>query len=411
MSNLYCQLSGYRLTTAEILYHLPDHPAACINSAVSTCGGLALAKLAAARAVSPHLMTSVAPSSLLAATHGSSARGDRGIALWLFGCAAMIFLMVVIGGVTRLTESGLSITEWQPIAGVIPPSSDADWAREFDHYKAIPQYQALHASMTLAEFKTIFFWEYLHRLWGRLIGIAFGVPFLWFLVARRLSWALAPKLAVLLVLGGLQGALGWYMVESGLAGRIEVSQYRLVAHLLAAVALYLAILWVALDLWPSRAPESAAYGSLRRVLTALLTLALLTLAAGGFVAGLRAGYVYNTFPLMNGYIVPPDYATAGAWYLNPFESLAAAQFDHRALAELTWLFVMGAWLWSLRLDLTPELRTALHAMAAVATVQLGLGIATLLLVVPLPLAVAHQAGALLLVTAILVARHVTRPAL
>jgi cytochrome c oxidase assembly protein subunit 15 len=399
-------------------------------------------------------MTSTAPSTLLATPRTpAAARGDGGIALWLFGCAAMIFLMVVIGGITRLTESGLSITEWQPIAGVIPPLSDADWAREFGHYKAIPQYQAIHAGMMLDEFKTIFFWEYIHRLWGRLIGVAFAVPFLWFLWTRRLSWALAPKLALLFVLGGFQGALGWYMVESGLADRIEVSQYRLVAHLLAAVALYLAILWVALDLWrrpatltlpelrsgslplplrgrgadnPSPAlgreregpigtsrweREGVAPASLRRVLTALLALALVTLAAGGFVAGLRAGYVYNTFPLMNGYVVPPDYATVSPWYLNPFESLAAAQFDHRVLAELTWLSVIGVWLWSLLLDLAREVRMALHALAAVATLQLGLGIATLVLVVPLSFAAAHQAGALLLATAILAARHAARPAL
>ena len=389
-------------------------------------------------------MTSLAPSSLVEPAPAATARGDRGIALWLFGCAAMIFLMVVIGGVTRGTESGLSITEWQPISGVIPPLSDTDWAQEFDHYKAIPQYQAIHAGMTLGEFKTIFFWEYLHRLWGRLIGVAFGVPFLWFLATRRLSWALAPKLAVLFVLGGLQGALGWYMVESGLADRIEVSQYRLVAHLLAAVALYLAILWVALDVWrPLTLPSGNADGplplplrgrgahypspalgreregpvaqqregeglvpaTLRRTLTALLLLALITLAAGGFVAGLRAGYVYNTFPLMNGYVIPPDYVTTTLWYLNPFESLAAAQFDHRGLAELTWLSAIGLWLWSLRRDLARELRLALHALAAAASLQFGLGIATLLLVVPIPLAVAHQAGALLLVTTILVARH------
>ena len=349
----------------------------------------------------------------------------------------MIFLMVVIGGITRLTESGLSITEWQPLSGVIPPLSEVGWAQEFDHYKAIPQYRAIHAGMTLPEFKTIFFWEYLHRLWGRLIGVAFAVPFLWFLVTRRLSWALAPKLAVLFVLGGLQGALGWYMVESGLADRIEVSQYRLVAHLLAAVALYLAIVWVAFDLWRpltlpalragslplppkrgrgaistnasstkrEREGEGVAPASLRRALTALLVLAVVTLAAGGFVAGVRAGYVYNTFPLMNGYVVPPDYVTTAPWYLNPFESLAAAQFDHRVLAELTWLASIGMWFWSLRLDLASEVRLALHALAAIATLQLGLGIATLLLVVPIPLAVMHQAGALLLVTAILAARH------
>jgi cytochrome c oxidase assembly protein subunit 15 len=280
------------------------------------------------------------------------------------------------------------------------------WADEFERYRQIPQYRAIHPDMTLAEFKTIFFWEYLHRLWGRLIGVVFAAPFLWFLWKRRISWALAPRLAGLFVLGGLQGALGWYRVRSGLADRIEVSQYRLVAHLVAAVAIYLAALWVALDLLaPRREGGSAGLG---RPLTLLLGLAVLTLIAGGFVAGLRAGYVYNSFPLMNGYVIPPDYGAGLPWYRAPFESLAAAQFDHRLLAELTWVTTVALWLWSLRLDLALRLRVALHALAAVATLQLALGIATLLLVVPIPLAAAHQAVAILLLTSALVARHAAR---
>ncbi len=232
------------------------------------------------------------------------------------------------------------------------------------------------------------------------------MPFLWFLWKRQISRAFAPRLAGLFVLGGLQGVLGWYMVKSGLADRIEVSQYRLVAHLLAAAAIYLAALWVALDLLtPRREGDSAMLG---RRLTLLLGLAALTLVAGGFVAGLRAGYIYNTYPLMNGYVIPPDYGAGLPWYRAPFESLAAAQFDHRVLAELTWLVTATLWLWSLRLDLTPRLRTAMHALAAMATLQLALGIATLLLVVPIPLAAAHQAGAILLLTAVLVARHAAR---
>ncbi|HYC13394.1 MAG TPA: COX15/CtaA family protein [Stellaceae bacterium] len=338
-----------------------------------------------------------------------AARPERAIALWLLVCCGMIFLMVVIGGVTRLTESGLSITEWKPVSGVIPPFSDADWAQEFDRYKAIPQYQAIHADMTLAEFKTIFLWEYLHRLWGRLIGVVFAVPFLWFLWKGRLSRSLAPKLAVIFVLGGLQGALGWFMVESGLADRIEVSQYRLVAHLGAALILYLAILWVALDLlqpWPAGTTNSA----LRRAASALLGLAFVTLLAGGFVAGLRAGLLYNTFPLMNGGLLPPDFAALAPWYLNPFENPAAAQFDHRVLAECTWLLALVLWLASRRHALSRGLRRAFDALALIATVQLGLGIATLLLVVPIPLAAAHQAGAVALLTAIIVARHGLREA-
>lgn len=329
---------------------------------------------------------------------------ERAIALWLLVCCGMIFLIVVIGGVTRLTESGLSITEWRPISGVIPPLNDAEWVREFDRYKAIPQYQAIHADMTLAEFKTIFFWEYIHRLWGRLIGVVFALPPLWFLWKRRLSRALAPKLAAIFVLGGLQGVLGWFMVKSGLADRIEVSQYRLVAHLAAALILYLVVLWVALGL---RRPSSdiAAAPALRRAVTCLLAFAFVTALAGGFVAGLRAGYVYNTFPLMNGDVLPLDYSALSPWYLNPFENPPAAQFDHRVLAELTWLFALGLWLMSWRFDLSASARRAFHVLALVATGQLGLGIATLLLVVPIPLAAAHQAGAVALLTAILVARH------
>jgi heme a synthase len=342
----------------------------------------------------------------LRAAAPAAAASDRAIAFWLLACCAMIFLMVVIGGVTRLTESGLSITEWKPVAGVIPPLTEHEWADEFERYRQIPQYRAIHPDMTLAEFKTIFFWEYLHRLWGRLIGVVFAAPFLWFLWRRQISWALAPKLAGLFVLGGLQGVLGWYMVRSGLADRIEVSQYRLVAHLVAAVAIYLAALWVALDLLAPRREDGGA--GLGRPLTLLLGLATLTLIAGGFVAGLRAGYVYNSFPLMNGYVIPPDYGAGLPWYRAPFESLAAAQFDHRLLAELTWVTMVALWLWSLRLDLAPRLRAALHALAAVATVQLALGITTLLLVVPIPLAAAHQAGAILLLTSVLVARHAAR---
>ena len=335
---------------------------------------------------------------------------ERPIALWLLACCAMMFLIVVIGGVTRLTESGLSITEWQPVTGILPPMGEAQWQAEFDKYKAIPQYRAIHADMTLGQFKQIFFWEYLHRLWARLIGVVFAAPFLYFVLRGRIPWRLAPRLAGLFVLGGLQGALGWYMVKSGLAERIEVSQYRLAAHLAMAVIIYAATLWVALDLlWPRAAaalgrPQAA----LRRGAGAVLGLVFLTLIAGAFVAGLRAGYIDNTFPLMQGGFVPPDYAPLSPWWRSWFEDPATAQFDHRLLAELTWAAIVVLWLWSLRLHLPARVRVAVHALAALATLQAGLGIATLLLVVPLPLAVAHQAGAMLLLTAALVARHALR---
>jgi heme a synthase len=346
-------------------------------------------------------------SSLVLSAAPSRAAAERPIAWWLLACCAMMFLIVVIGGITRLTESGLSITEWQPVTGVLPPLSHAEWQAEFDKYKAIPQYRAIHPDMTLAAFKQIFFWEYLHRLWARLIGVVFAAPFLYFLLRGRIPWRLAPRLAGLFVLGGLQGALGWYMVKSGLSQRIEVSQYRLAAHLATAVIIYAATLWVALDLlWP-RAAAALRDGHmmLRRGTGLVLGLVFLTLVAGAFVAGLRAGYIDNTFPLMEGSFVPPDYAPLAPLWRSWFEDPTTAQFDHRLLAELTWAAVVMLWLYSLRVDLPRRARVALHALAALATLQAGLGISTLLLVVPLPLAVAHQAGALLLLTAALVTRH------
>jgi heme a synthase len=326
------------------------------------------------------------------------------IALWLLACCAMVFLMVVIGGITRLTESGLSITEWQPVAGILPPFGQAEWQAAFERYQAIPQYRAIHGDMDLAAFKTIFFWEYLHRLWGRLIGLVFAVPFLYFLVRRRLPGSLAPKLALIFALGALQGAIGWYMVMSGLSGRIEVSQYRLALHLAAAVLVYAAMLWVALDLLAPRAMAPHEPG-LRHGLSAIIGALCLTMVAGSFVAGLRAGYVFNTFPLMNGALVPDGYWQLSPWYRNWFETLATVQFDHRVLAEASFAAIAALWLYARRLDLAPPARAALHALAALAVLQAALGVATLLLVVPLPLAVLHQAGAMLVLTAALVARH------
>lgn len=335
----------------------------------------------------------------------------------------MIFLMVLIGGITRLTESGLSITEWKPIEGVLPPLGTAQWQDAFADYKAIPQYQAIHADMTLEQFKHIYFWEYLHRLWGRLIGFAFLLPFLWFVIRGKVSRRLIAPLTGLFVLGGLQGALGWWMVESGLEARIEVSQYRLAAHLAMAVVIYLAMLWVALRLlFPTasfrRKPESISMGpGLRRgeekgqhrglfaAASLILLLVFTTLVAGAFVAGTRAGYLDNTFPLMEGQFVPPDY-----WHLTPlwrnwFENLTSVQFDHRVLAETTWFVIAALWLASFRAALTPGQRWALHALFFFACLQFALGVTTLLTVVWLPVAVAHQAGALCLLTSALVGAY------
>ena len=376
------------------------------------------------------------------------------VAAWLFVCCALVLLMVVVGGITRLTRSGLSITEWKPVVGVLPPLSAADWATEFVKYKQIPQYQFVQYTMTLDEFKTIYFWEYLHRLLGRVIGIAYIVPFVWFFLRRRLPRSLAPPLAGIFLLGFGQGALGWYMVASGLADRVDVSQYRLVAHLLLSLAIYATMLWVALGLLqspspplrgeregpvakqgegevgnavpltlgpphPTLSPRPAGGEGLktavcsfgkgwRRGAEAVILLVALTIAAGGLVAGTHAGLIYNTFPLMDGALLPPDYFRLHPLYLNWFENAAAIQFDHRVLALATAALVSLAWAAGLRTALPRPARFALHALLAVVALQIGLGIATLLLVVPIPLAAAHQTVAVLLLTAAVVLRHTLR---
>jgi cytochrome c oxidase assembly protein subunit 15 len=320
--------------------------------------------------------------------------------MWLLGCCAMIFAMVVIGGITRLTLSGLSITEWQPVTGILPPLSGAGWAALFEKYRQIPQYRLLHAGMSLADFQTIYWWEYVHRLWGRLIGVIYAAPFLYFRLPRRL---LGP-LGGILLLGAAQGALGWYMVESGLADRVDVSQYRLVAHLALALAIYGLTLWIALDLMLER-PRAGVASVWRRSAETMIALVALTIVAGGFVAGLHAGLTYNTFPLMDGSFVPAGYDQLQPFPRNWFENVAAVQFDHRVLAMTTAAAAALLWLAGRRAPLPRSARLALHALLVTAALQFALGVSTLLLVVPIPLAAAHQAGAVLLLTAAIVFRH------
>ncbi|HMD67093.1 MAG TPA: COX15/CtaA family protein [Stellaceae bacterium] len=340
---------------------------------------------------------------------GREGWGLGAVAVWLFLCCGLIFLMVVIGGITRLTLSGLSITEWQPVIGVVPPLSAADWAAEFAKYQQIPEYRLVQYAMTLDEFKSIYWWEYAHRLLGRLIGVAYALPFVWFLMRRRLPRRLIPALCGILLMGFAQGGLGWYMVESGLADRAEVSQYRLVAHLALALAIYWAILWVALGIVRGSAREDPGSGW-RRAADAVLALVAVTILAGGFVAGSRAGLTYNTFPLMDGKVVPEGYAQLHPFVLNWFENVAAVQFDHRVLAVATAAVIVLVWAAGQGRVLQKPARAALHGLLAVALLQVALGITTLVLVVPLPLAAAHQAGAVLLLTAAIVFRHTMRRA-
>lgn len=316
------------------------------------------------------------------------------VAIWLFVCAAMVVAMMIIGAITRLTESGLSMVEWRPLIGAWPPTSEAEWLRIFDLYKQTSEYKLANAGMTLPEFQTIFWWEFIHRLWGRLIGVVFAVPFVVFLALKKIPRALTPHLVALFVLGGLQGLIGWWMVKSGFVDRTDVSQYRLTVHLGMAFAILGYLLWQALEIVaPRRAPEPEAPRGL-----AWLTLGIIsmTILAGGLVAGLNAGLTYNSWPLMDGDFVPDGILDQTPWWVNPFENIATVQFDHRMLAYGTAISVFWLW-WRVRRTWTsPLARLAANLLALMVLVQLGLGIATLLLVVPLPLAVLHQAGAAML---------------
>lgn len=335
----------------------------------------------------------------------------RAVAAWLFACCILVFVMVIVGGVTRLTHSGLSITEWQPIVGTVPPLSANDWQIAFDKYRATPEYQQINKGMALDEFKGIFWWEYVHRLLGRAIGLAFLIPFLWFLARRQIPQGYGGRLAAIFVLGGLQGAMGWYMVKSGLVDDPRVSQFRLTAHLGLAIVIFAAMFWVALSLVDPRrmAMTNAAVRSARRWGIGIVALVFVQILSGGFVAGIRAGFAYNTFPLMNGQLIPPEIMMIEPWWRNFFYNMATVQFDHRVLAWLLAFAVPALW-WKVvgNTSVPPLARRAAHLLLVMVAVQIALGILTLIHVVPLPLAAAHQAGAVLLLAAALNLAHKLR---
>ncbi len=351
-----------------------------------------------------------APMARAAGANGASP-APRAVAAWLLACCVLVFAMIVVGGVTRLTHSGLSITEWQPIVGTLPPTSEADWEAAFAKYRATPEYRQVNAGMSLAEFKGIFWWEYFHRLLGRTIGVAFIVPFAWFAVRRKIPRGYAGALSAILVLGGLQGAMGWYMVRSGLVDDPRVSQFRLTAHLALAFLILAALLWTALSLlFPRRARlADAADRSVRRWANGVVALVLLMVMTGGLVAGIRAGFAYNTFPLMQGAVVPPEVLMLEPAWKNFFWNMATVQLDHRIGAWLLFLLVPVLW-WKLRHapGVPARAEKGGNALLAVLLVQIALGIATLLMVVPLPLAALHQAGAVVVFALALNVAHALR---
>ena len=343
-----------------------------------------------------------------AASSSPTGRDDRAVAAWLLLCCAMVFAMVVVGGVTRLTHSGLSIVEWQPVAGALPPLDQAQWEEVFRKYRQTPEFRQVNPDMDLASFKRIFWWEYAHRLLGRLIGAAFLLPFLWLALRGKIARPLWPKLAGIFALGGLQGAMGWYMVESGLVADPRVSQLRLAAHLGFAFLIYAAMLWIALGLLFRRGRTPAPGRRLRRQAIGPAALVFVMVLSGALVAGTHAGLEYNTFPLMNGRVVPVDAFAMEPWYRNLYDNLATVQFDHRLIAWLLAFLTPWIW-WRVRREDSPRrARLAADLLLGAIALQITLGISTLLLFVPVPLAAVHQAGALLVFTAALFLVHSLR---
>lgn len=325
-----------------------------------------------------------------------AAEKNRAIIIWLIACCGMVVAMMLIGAITRLTESGLSMVEWRPLIGAFPPISDTEWRRVFDLYRQTSEYRLENAGMSLSEFQTIFWWEYIHRLWGRLIGVAFGLPLIWFAIRGYLTKPLALRLFILFLLGGAQGAIGWWMVKSGLVDRADVSQYRLTVHLGMAFLILGAMLWVVLDLVDHRSAAAPVSPRLRRYAAGLLLLIFVTALSGGLVAGLNAGYAYNDWPYMNGQIIPEEYGDLTPWWLNPFENVAAVQFDHRLLAYASVLGVLVVWIAAWRNGLRSMARRPFDLLIVMVFAQVALGVSTLLFVVPITLAVAHQGGAIAL---------------
>ena len=328
----------------------------------------------------------------------------RALVRWLHVVAALIVAMVVVGGITRLTESGLSITQWKPISGIVPPLTEAAWQAEFANYRRIPEYQQLNRGMTLAGFQAIFFWEYLHRLLGRVIGLAFALPLAWFALRRQVPAGYGWRLTALLALGGLQGAIGWWMVASGLSVRTDVSHVRLAVHLVTALVILGGIVWTARDLSRLAATPFARPARLHPGAAAALLLLALQIVFGAFTAGLDAGYAFASWPLMGDALFPADAPMLSPAWRNAVDNAVVVQFVHRWLAFAA-AGALGWLAWRARAAGAPR---AAAAVVALVVLQIALGIATLLTGVEIVVAVAHQANAALLLIASVVAAHAVR---
>lgn len=331
----------------------------------------------------------------------------RSIAIWLLICCAAIYAMVVLGGVTRLTGSGLSMVKWEPIIGVFPPVSQSEWEEVFQLYQQYPEFKIKNSYMNLEDFKGIFWLEYLHRLLGRLIGVIFLLPLIYFWATKKIERSFIPKLVFMFVLGGLQGLLGWYMVKSGLSQDPHVSQYRLTAHLGFAFIIYAYIFWTALGLLYPRQQQilSSDNNALRRFSFFITGFIFITILSGGFVAGLKAGKAYNTFPLMNGQLIPDGLASLDPFWRNFFENVTTVQFDHRILAYCLIILILLYWYIATKKQLSMGTRKGFHLLLFFLALQVALGISTLLYYVPVGLAASHQGVALALFTVALYLNH------
>ncbi len=324
----------------------------------------------------------------------------RRISIWLFSGCFLIFLMVVIGGITRLTGSGLSITEWKPIMGSIPPLNDEDWKIAFEKYQQIPQFIKINAHFELEDFKAIFWWEYMHRQIGRLIGIVFLIPFFYFLATKQFDRATLKKALFLFVLGGIQGFLGWFMVSSGLTERTSVSHIRLAIHLMAALITFGFTFWYALELRNSQGKRSASKSS-TGIIRIIFSVLMLQIIYGAFVAGMHAGKMYNTFPLMDGQLIPTGTIGPGSFWLNWMNNPVAVQFLHRLFAYTLLLLIGKIWWTSRKAEWNHDQRKAMNIVLIAVIVQFLLGIFTLLTKVEITLASLHQVGAFFLFAAML----------
>ena len=332
--------------------------------------------------------------------HPELRHSARAVRIWLATVIAMVFTMVVVGGITRLTGSGLSMVEWEPIMGVVPPLSEADWNLAFEAYKQYPQYRLTHPDMDLAGFKGIFFWEYVHRVLGRAIGMAFAIPFFWFLARRAFERPLAIRLGVALLLGGMQGFVGWLMVKSGLVDEPRVSHFRLAAHLGLALAIMGYLTWVLLSLRPQQARELDARGIPLWALGVVSGLTVVQILYGAFVAGLRAGWGFNTFPMMGDRWIAEAVLAMDPWWLSLLQDHATVQFVHRLLGTVLLVAVAFVWL-RFRTRARDEVqKISIHLLLALVCVQYALGVYTLVNVVPLVPAVMHQGCAALVVVAL-----------